>query len=74
MKFDELDSRMRTFEVAHDHCVLPGIYIVARLDGRSFTRLTKETHPFEKPFDRRFRELMVALATSEAFRTAKEEE
>ncbi|MBD2207676.1 guanylyltransferase [Calothrix sp. FACHB-1219] len=59
MKFDELDSRMRIFETAHDHCVLPGIYIVARLDGRGFTRLTKEVHQFEAPFDIRFRDLML---------------
>ncbi|BAY21079.1 tRNAHis guanylyltransferase family protein [Calothrix sp. NIES-2100] len=59
MKFDELDSRMRIFETAHDYCVLPGIYIVARLDGRGFTRLTKEVHQFEAPFDIRFRDLMV---------------
>ena len=37
MKFDDLDGKMRVFETAHDHCVLPGIYIVARLDGRGFT-------------------------------------
>ncbi|MBD2446651.1 guanylyltransferase [Nostoc sp. FACHB-152] len=59
MKFDELDSRMRVFETAHDHCVLPGLYIVARLDGRSFTRLTKEVHQFEAPYDPRFRDMML---------------
>lgn len=59
MKFDELDSKMRVFETAHDHCVLPGLYIVARLDGRSFTRLTKEVHKFDAPFDERVRDLMV---------------
>src|SRR6266542_2153286 len=60
MKFDELDRRLRVFETAHDHCVLPEIYMVARIDGRSFTRLTKEVHQFESPFDVRFRDLMVA--------------
>lgn len=64
MKFDELDEKMRVYETAHDHCVLPGIHIVARIDGRSFTRLTKETHQFEAPFDPRFRDLM--LDTAEA--------
>lgn len=59
MKFDELDKRMRVFETVHDYCVLPGIYIVARLDGRGFTRLTKDVHQFEAPFDIRFRDLMV---------------
>jgi len=42
MKFDDLDARMRVFETAHDYLVLPGIYMVARIDGRNFTRLTKE--------------------------------
>lgn len=59
MKFDELDQRMRVYETAHDHCVLPGMYVVARLDGRGFTRLTKELHEFDAPFDERFRDLMV---------------
>jgi tRNA(His) guanylyltransferase len=59
MKFDDLDQRMRVFETAHDLCVLPGLYMVARLDGRSFTRLTKEVHSFEAPFDERFRDLML---------------
>ena len=57
MKFDELDQKMRVFETAHDHCVLPGLYMVARLDGRGFTRLTKEVCQFEAPFDLQFRDL-----------------
>jgi tRNA(His) 5'-end guanylyltransferase len=60
MKFDELDAKMRVFETAHDHCVLPGIYIVARLDGRSFTKLTKEIMNLDRPFDVRFRNAMVS--------------
>jgi len=59
MKFDELDKKMRVFETAHDLCVLPDIYMVARIDGRCFTRLTKEVHKFEAPFDIKFRDLMV---------------
>ncbi|MDF1667909.1 MAG: tRNA(His) guanylyltransferase Thg1 family protein, partial [Planctomycetota bacterium] len=58
MKFDELDARMRVYETAHDLCVLPGMNIVVRLDGRNFTRLTKELVDFQKPFDLRFRDLM----------------
>lgn len=60
MKFDELDQKMRVFETAHDHCVLPGLYMVARLDGRGFTRLTREVHKFAAPFDERFRDSMIA--------------
>jgi tRNA(His) guanylyltransferase len=59
MKFDELESKMRVFETAHDHCVLPGIYMAARIDGRGFTRLTKEVHAFEAPYDERFRDIML---------------
>jgi tRNA(His) 5'-end guanylyltransferase len=62
MKFDELDEKMRVFETAHDLCVLPGINMVARLDGRGFTRLTKKIHEFEVPFDVRFRDLMLETA------------
>ncbi|MFI0399609.1 MAG: tRNA(His) guanylyltransferase Thg1 family protein [Thiolinea sp.] len=58
MKFDDLDKKMRVFEMAHDVYVLPEIYMVARIDGRSFTRLTKETHAFEAPFDVRVRDMM----------------
>lgn len=59
MKFDELDKKMRIFETAHDHAVLPDIYMVARIDGRGFTKLTKKNHNFEAPFDERFRDYMV---------------
>jgi tRNA(His) 5'-end guanylyltransferase len=60
MDFDDFDRRMRVFETAHDHCVLPGVHMAARLDGRNFTRLTKEVHSFESPFDVRFRDLMAS--------------
>lgn len=59
MKFTELDRKMREYETAHDLCVLPGIHMVARLDGRGFTKLLRERHPFEAPFDPRFRDMMV---------------
>ena len=59
MKFDDLDKKMRVFETTYDHCVLPGLYIVARLDGRNFTTLTKEICAFEAPFDEKFRDVMI---------------
>ena len=40
MKFDELDKKLRVYETAHDLCSLPGLYMVARIDGRSFTRIS----------------------------------
>ena len=51
---------MRVYETALDLCVLPGIYMAARIDGRNFTRLTKEVYKFECPFDARFRDMMTA--------------
>src|SRR5512142_1064744 len=63
MKFDEFDSKTRVFETASDSCVLPGIHMVARIDGRNFTRLTKEVHKFEAPYDVRFRNMMIETTT-----------
>ena len=60
MKFDDLDLKMRVYETVHDFCVVPEVYMVARIDGRGFTRLTKEIHKFESPYDIRFRDYMVA--------------
>ena len=59
MRFDDLDKIMRTYEESLDQYIEPNKYIIARLDGRSFTKLTKETCEFKKPFDERFRNLMV---------------
>lgn len=71
MKFEQLDRRMRVYETAHDHCVLPGMHMVARIDGRSFSHLTRETEDFEAPYDTRFRDCMVAtlehLVTASGF-------
>lgn len=59
MKFSELDQKMRIYETAHDHCILPGIYMVARIDGRCFTTLTKDKHKFDAPYDVKFRDMMI---------------
>lgn len=59
MKFDDLDAKMRVFEQSLDQIIPPGNYIVACIDGRSFTRLTKEVCKFEAPFDERFNKMMV---------------
>ena len=60
MKFDEFDKKMRVYETSIDQYIVPGMYIVTRLDGRSFTRLTREICHFKAPFDEKFRDLMVA--------------
>jgi tRNA(His) guanylyltransferase len=58
MKFDELDKKMRVYETAKDAFVLPEIYIVVRIDGKNFTKLTKEQLDLEKPFDEQFKTYM----------------
>lgn len=59
---EDLASRMRRFESADDGVVPTDVQMVARIDGRSFTRLTREEHDFEAPFDVRFRDCMISAA------------
>ena len=49
MKFDDLDKRMRFYETTNDLCVLRGLHMVARIDGRGFTRLTRELQRKHSP-------------------------
>lgn len=60
MRFDELDAKMRTFEAARDPAAIPEVFLVARIDGRGFTRLTKEVMNYARPYDENFRDQMVA--------------
>ena len=58
MDFSDLDQKMRTYEEAHDHCVLPGLWMIVRVDGRSFTKLTRSDMELGAPFDADFRDWM----------------
>ena len=60
MKTKQLQKNLRSYETAYDFSVPPNTYMIARIDGRNFTRLTKERHNFERPFDAKFRDLMIA--------------
>ena len=60
MKFDDLDAKMRVYETARDTIALPNVYLVARIDGRGFTRLTKDVMTYERPFDECSRDAMIA--------------
>lgn len=62
MKFDELDTKMREFEGLGDDELPTDVHVVARLDGRGFTTLTKQQLELERPFDPRLRDAMVATA------------
>ncbi|MBW3635523.1 MAG: guanylyltransferase [Armatimonadetes bacterium] len=58
MKFEILDAQMRALETQGElRLARDGLWI-ARLDGRGFTRLTKELLTLEKPFDARFHDAM----------------
>ena len=59
MDFDAFDKKMRGFEQSLDRLIPDDVYLVARLDGRGFTRLTKKEWDLEKPFDIKFRDAMV---------------
>ena len=59
MTFQELEQLMRNVENARESELPADVYIIARLDGRGFSKLTK-AH-FEKPFDERFHLLMVEV-------------
>ena len=51
---------MRELEYFHDLRAIPGAWLVLRVDGRSFSRLTERS--FDKPFDERFHQLMLHAA------------
>lgn len=51
------EKKMRAMEYFHNLRLLPGAWVVIRLDGRGFSSFT-ETR-FDKPFDLKFHELMV---------------
>jgi tRNA(His) 5'-end guanylyltransferase len=60
MKRTDFEARMRSLEYFHSLRLLPGAWVVVRVDGRSFSRFTESR--FEKPFDPRFHDLMVRTA------------
>lgn len=64
MKFDDFDLKMREYETSSDVCVAEDVWMVARIDGRGFTRLTKDVCKYEAPYDVRFRDLMIATTKS----------
>lgn len=58
MNFDILDKQMRGYEKSLDRCCSKECFLVARLDGHGFTRMTNKEWNLEKPFDERFHNLM----------------
>jgi len=60
-----LGNRMKDYEGAYDYKIISRVPIVMRLDGRSFSNMTKKLK-FKKPFDGKFLEHMVSAAISVA--------
>jgi tRNA(His) guanylyltransferase len=60
MRRRDLEERMRALEYYHGVRLVPGAWVVLRLDGRGFSKFTASR--FEKPFDERFHGLMVHTA------------
>lgn len=60
MKTENLEKRMRAGEFFHSIRMLPAAWVVVRLDGHGFTRLTNRL--FTKPFDATFHGYMVETA------------
>ncbi len=58
MSTKDRTRRMRVFEKTIEQTIQPGQYVVARLDGRGFSKLTRE-QGFDHPFDPAFRAGMV---------------
>lgn len=60
MTADDFEARMREWEYYHSLRLVPETWTVSRVDGRGFSRFTESR--FEKPFDPRFRDMMVRTA------------
>lgn len=56
-----LAARLKPHESHADRRAMPDVYLVARLDGRNFSRLTHEVlaHRLEAPFDEGFHDVML---------------
>ena len=57
MDNDAFEKQMRSLEYFHSLRILPGAWVIIRLDGRGFSRFTESR--FDKPFDLKFHQLMV---------------
>ncbi|HET9143459.1 tRNA(His) guanylyltransferase Thg1 family protein [Actinophytocola sp.] len=57
---NEFEAGQRAREWFHSLTVPPGAWTVIRVDGRSFSRFTREH--YDKPYDARFSELMATTA------------
>ena len=62
MDINAFEAGQRAREYFHGLRVLPGAFVVIRVDGRGFSKFTEVN--FDKPFDERFSALMVDTASA----------
>jgi tRNA(His) guanylyltransferase len=62
MNADQFEALQRSREWFHGLRLLPGMWPIVRVDGRSFTSFTEDR--FDKPFDEHFSHCMVTAATA----------
>ena len=62
MDNNKLEQQMRDLEYFHSLRLLPGSWVIIRVDGRGFSQFTK-SH-FKKPFDVEFHKLMLQTAAA----------
>lgn len=60
MDNNSFEKEMRSLEYFHNLRLLPGCWVVIRVDGRGFSRFTQSR--FDKPFDLNFHKLMIETA------------
>lgn len=66
MNTREFDTHMRSFELSNDEILRPSMYTVVRLDGRNFSRLTRDVlkvKPFNIDLATTMRDCVRALMT-----------
>lgn len=63
MKGDLFDKKMRAFEESNDARIHPEMNVIVRIDGRNFSRLTRDILEVE-PFDISLRDAMIATTKS----------
>lgn len=60
MNMDLYDPNIQViYEQGTTETILPGMYAIVRCDGKGFTKFTKDSGNFVRPFDKRFHDLMV---------------
>jgi tRNA(His) 5'-end guanylyltransferase len=62
MDNNAFEKQMRSLEYFHSLRLLPGAWVIIRVDGRGFSRFTESR--FDKPFDLEFHRMMVQTTSA----------